>query len=388
MVKIVKYENSKHETRYKFRLYAGLDENTGKQRYIKRSNFTTEKQASEELEKIRYELKTGKYYADKTKRMRFKEVYSLWLEQYKNTVKKNTYSHTKRNIELHILPTLGNFFVDKITLLDCQRTINSIFKDAPSFINVYVGYIKNILDYAKRLGLIKQNVAIDIIKPKKADNQQNKKVFYTKDELNCFLNCAKNYGLKKYALFRLLAFSGMRIGELLALTWSDISFITNTINVNKTIAIDFHGTIFTQSPKTKSSNRLINMDNETMQILNSWMQQQRKIYGKSKLAFPNKDGELLHSNSVRAWSIRIAKGANLQPIKLHGFRHTHATLLLKSGVPIKSVQYRLGHSKIDTTLNIYTHFINDEQAKKIGNDFAKYMSSTDPKTDPKINYSL
>ena len=77
MVKIVKYQNKNDETRYKFRLYAGVDDATGKQRYIKRTNFTTEKDALETLEKIQYELKTGQYYKNVADRMQFKEVYLL-----------------------------------------------------------------------------------------------------------------------------------------------------------------------------------------------------------------------------------------------------------------------------------------------------------------------
>lgn len=387
MVKIVKYQNKDNETRYKFRLYAGVDNATGKQRYIKRTNFTTKKQASEELEKIQYELKTGQYYKNVTDRMHFKDVCLLWLEQYKNTVKRSTYSHTKRNIEKHILPSLGDFYVDKITLLDCQRTINKIFTTAPTRMNVYSGYIRTILDYAKRLGLINKNVARDIIKPKPKGKIENKKAFYTREELNIFLNEAKKQGLKKYVLFRMLAYGGMRISELLALTWNDISFITNTISINKTIACDANGTQFIQTPKTKSSKRLLNMDNETMSVLKEYKNECKK-YHDCKLIFTNTKGKFLGTVIVRLWNTKIANKAGLDPIKLHGFRHTHATLLLKSGVPIKSVQYRLGHSKIDTTLNIYAHFINDEQAKKVGDDFARYMSNTDPKTDPKANSSL
>ena len=232
--------------------------------------------------------------------------------------------------------------------------------------------------------MIDGNVARDIIKPRRADHQQNKKIFYTREELNTFLRGAKKQGLRKHVLFRMLAYSGMRIGELLALTWNDISFITNTISVNKTLAHDVKGRQFIQTPKTKASKRLLNMDNETMSVLKEYQRECNK-YHDCKLVFSNIKNNFLGTEIVRLWNLNIAKKAGLEPIKLHGFRHTHATLLLKSGVPLKGVQYRLGHSKIDTTLNIYAHFINDEQAKKVGDDF---VSNTDPKTDPQIKSTL
>lgn len=227
----------------------------------------------------------------------------------------------------------------------------------------------------------------DFIKPNCADKLEKDNVYYTREELNKFLAVAKQQGLKKYALFRLLAYSGIRIGELLALTWQDVSFVSKTIRVNKTMVYIKGKKPFTQSPKTKTSNRLINMDNETIEVLKAWKNYQKTYYGVIKnnkqLLFINRDNGYLQNKTVKDWNLKIAKQAKIKPIKLHGFRHTHATLLLKAGVPIKEVQYRLGHSKIDTTLNIYAHVVNDDNSKKIGQDFANYLKS-DPKSDPQL----
>lgn len=386
MTKIIKYLNNDHETRYKFRHYAGIDDKTGKQRYIKRSNFITKKQAQDELDKIVYELKTGQYYKQ-DKRMRFKDVYIDWLEQYKATVKITTFNLTKNNIDRYILPVFASYYMDKITLGDCQRLINHIFKKCPSVINLYASYLCRIFDYARRLGIIDENIALDIIKPRQADKQEKDNVYYTREELNKFLAVAKKQDLKKYTLFRLLAYSGMRIGELLALTWQDVSFVSKTIRVNKTIVSIQGQKPFIQSPKTKASNRLINMDGETIEILKTWKNYQKTYYGTTKdnkqPLFINRNNGYLQNRVVSEWNTNIAKQAGIKHIKLHGFRHTHATLLLKAGVPIKEVQYRLGHSKIDTTLNIYAHVVNDDKSKKIGQDFANYLK-TDPNPDPQL----
>ena len=379
MTKIVEYQNKEEETLYKFRLYAGVDERTGKQRYIKRAGFYTKKQAQDELEKLRYEVKTGKYFKP-NKRMRFEEVYKQWLEQYQNTFKRSTLSHTVYLVEKYLLPSIANVYIDKLTTYDCQQVINNAFKATPSMINLLTSYLRNILDYARRLDLIKTNVALDVIKPKQKDKPEEKKNFYTRDELIRYLETAKSIGLKQYAIFRVLSFSGMRIGELTALEWQDVSFMSNTIRINKTIARDNKGRAFVQSPKTKACNRLINMDGETMEILKELKERSLNSSNHDRV-FSSSKGGILYQSTLYRFNRKIAEAAGLTRIKLHGFRHTHATLLLQSGVNIKDVQYRLGHSKIDTTLNIYAHVVNDDNAKKIGKNFANYMS-TDPKADP------
>ena len=201
------------------------------------------------------------------------------------------------------------------------------------------------------------------------------------DELKKFLDTAKNdFDLKKYTLFRLLAFSGMRIGECLALTWHDLDYKNNTIAINKTLARTKNG-IKIQTPKTKSSNRVISLDTETMQVLKMWQFEQRKqllklginSMNKQQLIFSNTKNKFIIIPTVRLAIKQIAKKAGIYPITTHGFRHTHATLLFASGMDIKQVQARLGHSNVQTTLNIYTHAIQDKQ-DKIGDEFAKYIN--------------
>src|SRR5699024_2812094 len=244
-----------------------------------------------------------------------------------------------------------------------------------------IGIVKSVLDYALRLGMIESNPMLYVIKPKKqasiSDKHDN---FYNKDELKRFLAAAKNTSLKKYAIFRLLAFSGMRIGECLALTWHDLDFKNNTVNINKTLARTKNG-VKIQTPKTKASNRVISLDTETMQVLKMWQLEQRKqllklginSMNKQQLIFSNRENKYINSDMIRKAIKAIAKKTGIHPITTHGFRHTHATLLFASGMDIKQVQARLGHSNVQTTLNIYTHAMKDKQ-DKIGDEFAKYIN--------------
>ena len=380
MTKIIKYTNKDNETLYKFRFYAGLDELTGKQRYIRRQGFTSLKDAKDELLKIEYLVSTKQYFKS-VKSGKFGDVLDEWLALHKETVKASTWQFIELRANKHVRPYFKDMYVDKITLRHCQDFVNKTFKVAPVAYVYSVSIVKNTLDYALRLGMIESNPMLYVIKPKKqttiSDNHGN---YYTKDELKKFLDVAKNTDLKKYTLFRLLAFSGMRVGECLALTWHDLNYKNNTIAINKTLARTKNG-IKIQTPKTKASNRVVSLDNETIQVLKAWQLEQRKqllklginAVNKHQLIFSNGKNSFIIVPTVRLAIKQIAKKAGLYPITTHGFRHTHATLLFASGLDIKQVQARLGHSNVQTTLNIYTHAIQDKQ-DKIGDEFARYIN--------------
>ncbi|PAY45804.1 tyrosine-type recombinase/integrase [Ligilactobacillus salivarius] len=380
MTKIIRYTNKDNETLYRFRFYAGLDELTGKQRYIRRQGFKSEKDAKTELLKIEYLVSTNQYFKD-VKSGKFGDVLDEWLALHKETVKASTWRYIERRVKNHVRPYFKDMYVDKITLRHCQDFTNKAFAAAPVGFTQIISIVKNTLDYALRLGMIESNPMLYVIKPKKqttiSDKHDN---YYNKDELKKFLAAAKDTDLKKYTLFRLLAYSGLRVGECLALTWHDLDYKNNTIAINKTYAKTNNG-IKIQIPKTKSSNRVISLDTETIQVLKEWQLNQRKqllkvginAMNKQQLIFSNNKNSFIANETVRLAIHQIAKKAGIYPITTHGFRHTHATLLFASGMDIKQVQARLGHSNVQTTLNIYTHAIQDKQ-DKIGDEFARYIN--------------
>ena len=383
MVKIQKYLDKDENTRYKFRYYAGIDELTGKQRYIRRQGFTSEEDAKNELLKIEYLVNTNQYFKD-VKSGKFGDVLDEWLELHKETVKPSTFSIMQGRVNNHIKPYFNDMYLDKITLRQCQDFTNQMFKKTPASYKDVTNIVKNVLDYAIRLDMIKTNPMLYVIKPRKRlaiSETEKHGNFYNKDELNNFLATAKDTNLKKYALFRLLAFTGMRVGECLALQWKDIDFNKKMVSISKTIA-SIKGGVIAQPPKTVSSNRKISLDDMTIQILKKWQLEQRKQLFKvginamdnKQIIFSNYENKYSRDSTVNLWIKQIAKKAGLYQISTHGLRHTHATLLVASGMDIKQVQARLGHSKIDTTLNIYTHVLK-EKNDNTGDEFARYMSN-------------
>jgi len=192
-----------------------------------------------------------------------------------------------------------------------------------------------------------------VMMPKVLEKVENEEEanFYEKEELIEFLECAKKeVNFKAYVLFRLLAFSGFRKGEALALTWSDIDFNKNTIRVNKALARGKDGLIL-QPPKNKKSNRVVDMDEKTLSILKEWKSEQKvnlKILSlqnlkKKQLVFNNQKNEFTQPSKTTRWLTHIQNKYGLRKITTHGLRHTHCSLCFEAGMSMKEVQDRLGH---------------------------------------------
>ncbi|WP_369352013.1 tyrosine-type recombinase/integrase [Ligilactobacillus agilis] len=382
MTKIIKYSNAKNETRYKFRYYAGLDELTGKKRYIKKAGFANVDDAKKELLKLEYLNSIGELTRP-IKNIKFGELLTEWMQLYKTTVKPSTYASAKRKVRKYIMPYFGDMYANKITLQQCQAFTNKVYSLVPVASSSINSIIKRVLDYAIRLGIRDNNPMQYVIRPKRqpsVPDTSRHPNFYDRKELAKFLNTAKELSLKYYALFRLLAFSGIRIGELSALTWQDLNFKTKELNINKTLAVvERQKTI--QTPKSKAGTRLISLDDETVRILKTWQLRQRKDFlklgintlGNNQLIFSNDSNDYLSNSVVKNWLLRVSSRAHLPRITVHGFRHTHASLLFASGVDAKQVQTRLGHANINITLNIYTH-VTKEQQSNLGDAFANYVN--------------
>lgn len=378
MAKITEYSNSKG-TFYRFRLYAGIDDQTGKKKYVKRSGFKTKAEAKKSMVKLEYEISNGSYFRP-TEIQTFKDVYDLWIVQFELTVKPSSFHVIKSDFDSKILPLLGSYRVDKITLAICQKAVNEWYKSRPSSFQRLVIYATKILEYARKLELIDRNPFKDVTKPRRKKKRIDRN-YFSADELKRFLAIVQKNSYKHYVAFRLLAYSGMRIGEMLALNWGDIDFKSNKISITKTQSVSDQGLLIQPTPKTATSRRVLDMDVETMQILERWKVKQASYLlkcginamDKSQLVFTGRDNKMMTAQTIRYWfDIAIARDDTLPRITIHGFRHTHATLLLAAGASAKEIQTRLGHGNIQTTLDIYMH-LTDKEQKETVQKFVHYL---------------
>ena len=376
---IQEYKLKDGTKRYLIKCYMGLDSLTGKRITTTRRGFKTQKEASlaEARLKLEYEEKT---FDAKNSKYTFQQIYELFLVEHKNTVKSGTYATTVRYAKLHILPKIANKRIDSFTVLDCQKLVNQ-WAEYFNSAKYPKGITQQVFDYAIKMNIMFDNPMRKVKLPKRKETINEVNKFYNTDELKHFFDCVKDYGNMKYlAFFRLLAFTGMRKGEALALNWSDIDFNKKQVHITKGVVLDENEIPIISTTKTKKSVRTVSLDDESLAILRKWKLEQAKelmsiginSLNKHQLLFTYDANKLYRPSYSNCWLEQIIKKYNLKKITMHGFRHSHCSLLFEMGTPIQVVQDRLGHTNIKTTMDIYTH-VTEKQRDDIAENFARYI---------------
>lgn len=376
---IKEYKLKDGTKRYLIKCYMGLDSLTGKRITTTRRGFKTQKEASlaEARLKLEYEEKT---FDAKNSKYTFQQIYELFLVEHKNTVKSGTYATTVRYAKLHILPKIANKKIDSFTVLDCQKLVNQ-WAEYFNSAKYPKGIAQQVFDYAIKMNIISDNPMRKVKLPKRKETINEVNKFYNTDELKHFFDCVKDYGNMKYlAFFRLLAFTGMRKGEALALNWSDIDFNKKQVHITKGVVLDENEIPMISTTKTKKSVRTVSLDDESLATLRKWKLEQAKelmsiginSMNKHQLLFTYDANKLYRPSYSNCWLEQIIKKYNLKKITMHGFRHSHCSLLFEMNTPIQVVQDRLGHTNIKTTMDIYTH-VTEKQRDDIAENFAKHI---------------
>lgn len=351
------------EKRYRFQIYIGVDPLTGKEMRTTRSKFKTKKEAELALARLKLEISNGQY--KKVQAETYREVYELWIKVYEKTVEESTFIKTIGIFRNHILPAMGDYKIDKINIDICQRHVDEWLQRLVNG-DKTKSYASLVMRFAIKRGYIEKN-PFDLVdlphKSKRRVANSDKNKFYTKKQLREFLIFAeKNPNYKVYTFFRLLAYSGIRKGEALALTWADINFMNYEIDINKALGQVKEQKLYVKSTKT-STTRVIKMDKTTMVILKEWKKKQQQTYlslgyntlTKEQLIFSNTRNSFIQPAKTNDWVKSILRNTELPYVSTHAFRHTHCSLLFEAGATIKSVQDRLGHSDVKTTMDVYAH---------------------------------
>ena len=377
---IKEYTTPKGEKRYKFLIYVGKDETTGHTIQIKKQGFKSKDEALEAYLNYKLKIVKGEYEPLNKKKLTFKQLFESWEKVYKTTVKESTYAVTMRYFNNHILSALGNIYIEKITVAECQKAVNEWFEEAPHTFDRFIHYASKVFKYGIDMELLTSNPMEKVIKPKLKERPQQYQEFYDKDELNKFLSCAKKCNFRYFVYFRLLAYTGMRKGESLALKWSDIDFETNTISITRNVTTGLNNRPYISNGKTANSVRRIPVDSETMNYLKEWRYCQQKDMLKKgfnfldadNYIFPTINNGITSLSKPRQWNKSICDKFGLRRIKIHGFRHTHASLCYSAGLNAKEIQKRLGHADSKTTMNVYTHVMKNDEKKAV-KKFADFM---------------
>ncbi|QCK71681.1 DNA integration/recombination/inversion protein [Streptococcus pyogenes] len=371
-MKITEHKKKNGTIVYRASIYLGIDQMTGKR--VKTSiTGRTRKEVNQKAKHAQFDfLSNGSTIKRKVVIKTFKELSHLWLETYKLTVKPQTYDATVTRLNRHIMPTLGNMKVDKITASDIQMLINRLSK-------YYVNYtairsvIRKVLQQGVLLGLIDYNSARDIILPRKQPNAKKKVKFIDPSDLKSFLEHLETSQHKRYnlyfdaVLYQLLLSTGLRIGEACALEWGDIDLENGTIAINKTYNKNLK---FLSTAKTQSGNRVISVDKKTLRSLKLYQMRQRQLFNEvgarvSEVVFATPTRKYFNASVRQSALDTRCKEAGIERFTFHAFRHTHASLLLNAGISYKELQYRLGHANISMTLDTYGHLSKGKEKEAV-----------------------
>jgi len=380
MASFQKY-NTKKGQLWMFKVDVGINPETGRRQTTTRRGFKTKKEAQIAASTLVQEITTG--FSLNNDYLTYEEVYNEWFSIHSATIKTSTRRTIESKFRQHILPRLGKLRIRSITRSHCQRVINDIAQLIKSVNDIKI-QINQVFKYAIKLDILQRNPMEYIVIPKQArelvseiENHEERN-FWDRTEVRQFEDIAKEtLSYKDRVLFRLLIYTGARKGEILALTWDDINFEGEKVNLNKTLFYDKGEFIF-QTSKTKESRRTISLDSVTLSLLNTWRIKQAEErlahpypYPKNMI-FTRYDGLPLRLAYPNEKLSSIIKKFTLQRITIHGLRHTHASLLFEAGANIKEVQERLGHSDIKVTMNIYTH-VTEQVKEETADKFRRYI---------------
>ena len=296
----------------------------------------------------------------------FADFMEQWLEVVKGSITMVTYSSYSNMVNVIIAP----YFREKnITLKGLQaKDIQDFYQEQlkrvkASTVIHYHANIHKALKYAVKLELIDSNPADRVERPKQEKFQGS---FYSSEELNDLFDAVAGTRLELAVL--LGAFYGLRRSEIVGLKWEAIDFKKNTITINHTVTscnLDGKCVVLAKdTTKTKSSRRtlpLVPFFKEKLQHIKDQQEANKKLCGRSynkeylEYIYVDEIGDRIKPNYITGQFPKLLEKQGFRRIRFHDLRHSCASLLLASGVPMKNIQEWLGHSDFSTTANIYAH---------------------------------
>ena len=291
---------------------------------------------------------------------------SQWLPGKKLHLATSTYRGYERNVKNHIVPVLGKIGIRRLGYKQIEALYDNLLHPttgtglAPKTVYEIHLIIRGALTDAHRRGLVSRNVALIARTPKQRALQKVEGGSWTEEELRRFLRTAA--GHRFFPILWLTAMTGMRRNEVLGIKWPDVDFTRKRLHLNRgLVAVGYE--VHQTRGKTRNARRPIALDDTTLAVLAGWRAFQTAefaavgIDGAEQWAFTDGDGEPVHPHALHQSFHRIVRNAGVTPTRFHDLRHTHGSLLIKEGVPVKVVSERLGHAHIALTMQTYQHLL-------------------------------
>ena len=330
-----------------------------------------------EAQQAEAELKAKLNAGSAPKRMTVGELYTEYMEQKKQEVRATTYDKTRRNLEYAVLPTFENAPLDKLNAQMMQKWKNDI-GGRDLGLTTKKNYYKEftaLLNYAvKREYLAKSPLALVGNFRTTEFQKPEEMAFYTPEEYKRFAAAARQYAENAhadrsftawayYVFFSIAFYTGMRKGEINALKWKNVS--DGVIRVRESVAQKLKGEYVEGDPKTASSVRDIRIPDPLANILAEHRARQEADERFGDDYYVCGAVKALADTSIENYNKRYCEAAGLKHIRIHDFRHTHASLLINEGINIMEISRRLGHRDIKETLETYAHLYPREEEKAL-----------------------
>ena len=261
---------------------------------------------------------------------------------------------TKRTlIETKILPYFGDKQMNDNTAVDIIKWQNALLNQEykPTYLRMIQNQLTALFNHAERFYDLKDNPCKKVDKMGRANAKELN--FWTKDEFEVFIQCFTEEEEMYRIIFLMLFWLGCRVGELLALTESDIDLEGGTVSISKTY-FRRNKTDYITAPKTESSNRKITIPQFLQDEIKQFLDRQYELMPEERI-FPITD------RAIQKKMKQKTEQAKLKPIRVHDLRHSHIALLIEKGMQPLVIAQRVGHDSVNTTMNIYGHLYPNKQ---------------------------
>ena len=348
---------------WRLKFDVGTDPETRKRIISYKTIKGTRKQAETELAKQLTEFSEGRYVAPTVETI---ETYAkYWLENIAPAARAPiTVERYATLIRAHIIPELGPVELQKLDGSAIDRFYASRRERGLASLTLHHihSLLRQVLASAVKAKKLARSPIADIETAPKAKRRDKIEVL-DEAELAALLDHLKGHWL--YMPTLVAASTGMRRGEVLGLRWRDVDFAAGTLQVTQAVEV-VGGKLGVKPPKTERSARTIKLPPSLAPELERHRKEQLEqrlklgLGGRPDLVFTSALGKMLHPDSVSEAFVNKVAELEIKPITFHGLRHTHITLLLRSGVPVHVVSARAGHAKASITLDTYTHLLGGE----------------------------
>jgi len=337
----------------------------------------TARQAEKEVQKQAMLFEEKCLKGQITANVKFETFAEQWFEEYAKLNLRHTSYERMRQLSQRVYPAIGHLRLDKITGRHVQQFINELALNGKSMKTGkplsrktaihHLSFISDVFSYAFKMDMLSENPCRKVTVPK---GEKKEKEIYTLEEIEKLFRLLKTAPLKYRTFFTLAIYSGFRRGELLGLEWKDIDWEHNVISVRRTSNYTADKGIYTDTTKTKKSQRSLKFPPMVMDLLKEYKSEQdeEKVKLGSKWIdydrlFVKYDGQPMNNNTPYCWFTEFCKENNFRFCDIHSMRHFYASALINEGVDAAAVSGALGHSVISTTTSIYCHAFQQAQAR-------------------------